>query len=244
MALSTTVAPVCGAMFCCKETIKVNCSPMTRIKKGFTLVELLVVIGIIAVLIAMLLPALAKARAQGLAIVCASNMRQAGIALRMYQSEFKGYLPLAVSDQLVWQHRLVKYIGGDRPYEKIRCAAIEIEMNGTSTLSFGLNVVLVQFNSTTLYKRTDKLRNPAKIILVADTRMRVPVTGANPYNSSFELMPLMGFPYTAYTGSGIADYRHSKMANVLYLDLHVTRDVLPPNDNSSNGNQHAWKGSY
>jgi len=216
---------------------------LKRTAKGFTLVELLVVIGIIAVLISLLLPALSKARAQGLAIVCASNMRQAGIALRMYQSEFKGYLPLSASDGLVWQHRLVKYIGGVRPYEKIRCAAIEIEMSGTSTLSFGLNVVLVKFDNT-YFKKTDRLRNPAKIILVADTIMRTPVTGANPYNSCFELMPLTGFPYTAYTTSGIADYRHSKLANVLYLDLHVSADRLPPNDNSSSGNQHAWKGSY
>jgi prepilin-type N-terminal cleavage/methylation domain-containing protein/prepilin-type processing-associated H-X9-DG protein len=216
---------------------------MKRDIRAFTLVELLVVIGIIAVLIGILVPTLAKARERGLAIVCASNMRQAGIALRMYQSEFKGYLPLPASDGLVWQHRLVKYITGIRPYEKIRCAAIDIEMNGKSTLSFGLNVVIVQFNFS-MYKKTDRIRNPAKVILVADTIMRKPIDLANPYNSSFELMPLEGSPYTAYASSGIADYRHSKLANVLYLDLHVSADKLPPNDASSLGNQHAWKGAY
>ena len=216
---------------------------MKRDIRAFTLVELLVVIGIIAVLIGILVPTLAKARERGLAIVCASNMRQAGIALRMYQNEFKGYLPLPASDGLVWQHRLVKYIGGDRPYEKICCAAIEMEMSGTSTLSFGLNVVIVQFNFS-MFKKTDRIKNPAKVILVADTIMRKPINLANPYNSCFELMPLNGLPYTAYTSSGIADYRHSKLANVLYLDLHVSADKLPPDDASSKGNQHAWKGSY
>jgi prepilin-type N-terminal cleavage/methylation domain-containing protein len=55
-----------------------------RHKKGFTLVELLVVIGIISVLIAMLLPALNKARQAATKISCASRMRQLGMMFQMY----------------------------------------------------------------------------------------------------------------------------------------------------------------
>ncbi len=216
---------------------------MKRRRKAFTLVELLVVIGIISVLIAMLLPALQKARAAAVALNCASNMRQAGIALAMYQHDNKGFLPLPSSDMLVWQHRLFKYIGGERPYERICCPMIDKEINGASTLTFGLNVVLVEFNLT-MYKKTDRLKNTSKIILVADTKVRTPRLALNPWNSSFELMPKDNYPYTAYIMSGIADYRHSKKANVLYLDRHVSADILPPNDNQSQGNQHAWKGSY
>lgn len=68
------------------------------IAKGFTLVELLVVIGIIGVLISVLLPALSKARASAQAVVCQSNMRQLGIGLRMYCDANHGWVPFAGED--------------------------------------------------------------------------------------------------------------------------------------------------
>lgn len=63
--------------------------------RGFTLIELLVVISIIALLIALLLPALAQAKSLALQIECASNMRQDGIAMTEYADEFRGVYPLS-----------------------------------------------------------------------------------------------------------------------------------------------------
>ncbi|UCC96946.1 MAG: type II secretion system protein [Phycisphaerales bacterium] len=61
-------------------------------KKGFTLIELLVVIAVIALLMAILLPALNVAREQGRRTACLSNMRQVGVALMLYQTEYE-YTP-------------------------------------------------------------------------------------------------------------------------------------------------------
>ena len=67
-----------------------------RYNSGFTLVELLVVIGIIAVLIAILLPVLSKARAQANRVACLSNIKQLCNGVLMYCNDNDGYFPTCV----------------------------------------------------------------------------------------------------------------------------------------------------
>jgi prepilin-type N-terminal cleavage/methylation domain-containing protein/prepilin-type processing-associated H-X9-DG protein len=80
--------------------------PMQK-NAGFTLIELLVVVAIIAVLVAILLPALGKAREQARVVTCGSNLKQVGLALNMYADAYNQYTPPPGYMTAPWEPELV-----------------------------------------------------------------------------------------------------------------------------------------
>lgn len=133
-----------------RTPLKVSCGKSTR--GAFTLVELLVVIGIIALLISILLPVLSKARAAANRVVCLSNLKQLYGGFLLYCNDNKGYFPTCAEpagvsfmhmdeDWIHWEANrnldesaIAKYLGisGDNFRKLLRCPSDPIE--GRKTL--------------------------------------------------------------------------------------------------------------
>jgi len=164
-------------------------SPDAEDGAGFTLIELLVVIAIVAILAAMLLPVLSKAKAAAQQTYCMNDLKELGVAVRMYLEDFGCYPPRPVSTDVPrWPAALCRYYQntnmlvcpselslygklpgnnsdvGDYPYCQADNAACSYIMNGWN------DVFPNAWQNETIYMKESQMLKPAETIIIGERR--------------------------------------------------------------------------
>ncbi|MEN6345072.1 MAG: DUF1559 domain-containing protein [Armatimonadia bacterium] len=188
-------------------------------RNGFTLIELLVVIAIIAILAAILFPVFARAREKARQVTCASNLRQLGLSLTMYLSDYEDTFPyhlIAVgmsSTYVNWLSSLDAYTRNHRIYE---CPT-----NKPDTYSGPTDLTLSYVWNRDLNGRwASEIDDPSVLICSLDG-MQVSCS----YTGNDTFRDTDGTDYTEDPNHGASPHRtifsrHNGGGNCLFLDGH------------------------
>jgi len=201
---------------------------------GFTLIELLVVIAIIALLAALLLPALSRGKGSAKATQCRSQMRQIGLATRLYADDHEDLFPRSqhsanANNMYPWERAIAPYLGG----KDISGTTLTNLLRGLYhcpedlrsglPLGYGINVYFELEGPNYLScHRVAQVPKPSATIAYTETLAAVDHVMPEDWTQLSDAM------------SDVASTRHSAKSNYLFVDGHVvllslTRTYQPPN---------------
>ncbi len=195
--------------------------------RAFTLVELLVVIAIIALLAAILLPALSRAKESARATQCLNQMRQLVLAVRLYADDNGDKFPRSqhsafAHGELPWERSVAPLLGSTTTLwtnllQRVYHCPSDKRIG---PLSYGLNVYYElgpeddYIGKPQTWRRTSEVPHPAATMLFAES-----ASGSDGGMGADHIMP--NFWVTAADASDVAQTRHGKRANYNFADGHA-----------------------
>ncbi len=202
-----------------------------RRRDGFTLIELLVVIAIIAILAALLLPALGRAKESAKAIQCLNQMRQIALASRLYAEENEDSFPRSqhsafANKQLPWERALAPLLGvtgGPTAWTNLLQTVYHCPNDKqTGHLSYGFNYYCEVGpdddypGKPQTWRKLSQITRPTSTILYAEVSI-----------AADHVMPALGWLTAADAENEVAARRHKQKSNYAFVDGHA--ELLPLN---------------
>lgn len=210
-------------------------------KKGFTLIELLVVIAIIAILAAMLLPALSSAREKGRQAVCLNNLKQIYLALELYANDYDELYPRAAGgvpwDEVDiddgtygWMQQLFPYLQNKNIY---KCLSVK---NSKYSYFLGARAACIATGGRANIQRK-KISYPSAYVLAGDTiGWNFTDCDKDDYTQNCVGGPANATPYREWRV-------HAGGQNILFADGHCAwyKDYVPSEMTFRYNTMHGWQ---
>ncbi len=196
--------------------------------RSFTLVEMLTVMGIVAILMSLLLPALGRARQKASQIQCLSNLRQLATAMTLYADSWRGRLPPYVTAARPEEHPGLNWAGWSFPYHNnprlLVCSAGVGKIPAATPqgfrdydASYGWNYDGTQGNRGPL---ATAIRQPSLVYLLCDSGDPCLIYGANTWDNLMEELDL------DWDSQLEGANRHRGQVNAAFVDGHASSREL------------------